>query len=117
MKRFIVKIFRIVYQITGAKLFSFAFALLYITGLNLVTIYGLALLLAELFPTSFILRFFSFPYLYFTFAVILGLNIVMGPSFNSILAERKKRADNAPVIMYTVISALLFIYSAFYDKI
>jgi hypothetical protein len=117
MKRFIVRVFRIAYQITGAKLFSFIFALIYVTGLNLVTIYGLSLLLEGLFPTTFIVNLFSFPYIYVASIAMLGLVFAMAPSFTSISVERKKKPNYATVLIYSVVSLLLFVYSTVYDKI
>jgi hypothetical protein len=57
------------------------------------------------------------PYLYVSFFAMLGLVFSMAPSFTSLSVEKKKRLNYATVVIYSVISLLLFVYSAFYDKI
>jgi hypothetical protein len=118
MKRIIAKIYRIAFQITGARLFSFIFALAYITALNMVTIYGLCLLLEDLVPTQMLLKIFSFPLIVPTSLVMLGINYMLAPSLYSISASEKRRnANYATVVIYSAVSLILFAYSQLFDKI
>lgn len=118
MKRIIAKIYRFTFQLTGARLFSFLFALAYITALNMVTIYGLGLLLEDLFPTKFILKIFTFPLIVPASLVMLGINYMIAPSIYSIASvEKRQRANYATVVIYSAVSAILFAYAQLFDKI
>ena len=70
-----------------------------------------------LFPTSIILELFNFPYIFGTFIAMVALNFILSPSINSVSAEKKKKMDYGPIILYTAISVLLFVYTIFCDKI
>ena len=115
MKRLIAKVYRIAFQLSGARLFSFLFALFYITALNMVTVYGLCLLLEDLFPTYFILKLFSLPLVVPTSLVMLGINYSLAPSINLVSAIEKKRTANyATVVLYSAVSLILFAYVRFF---
>lgn len=84
----------------------------------MITVYGLGLLTEDLFPTSMVLRLFTFPYIFVTSLGMLTLTFLSGPSFNYITVERKHKSNNmVPVILYSAVSLLLFAYSQIYDKI
>lgn len=110
MKPLIIRVYRSVYQITRAKLFSFILAMLYITGLNLVTLYGLCILLKGLFPTGVLLRLFSFPYYFAPGFVMLAINLFTTPQFQYIKVEEKRKSGYTTVLIYTVTTLLLVLY-------
>jgi hypothetical protein len=116
MRRLIADVFKIAFKITNSKLISLAFALIYITCLNLLTIYGLGLLLTELLPyigKLFIL--FSRPYIYLTILVTLLINFLIMLPLQKLSREQEKPSSLSSIIIYSVISLLLFLYSQYAD--
>lgn len=111
MRRFIIKIYRLLYRITKLKIISFFVAILYISTLNLLTLYGLCLLLEDLIPTSYILLLFSFPYVLISLFITMAINFFTTPPLHTISAEHKKIENYTPVILYTILSLLLFAYT------
>lgn len=118
MKRIIAKIYRLTFRFTGARLFSYIFALAYATALNLVTIYGLSLLLADLFPTKMLTQLFSFPMIVPTTVVMLAINYLFAPSMHSISAmEKRQKMSDSTVAIYSIVSAVVLAYAELFDKI
>jgi hypothetical protein len=117
MNRLIIKTYRTTYQVTHIKVFSFLFALTYITGLNLVTIYGLSLLLDGLLPTGIVLKLFSWPYSFITSFTVLVINFAITPPIHYIDVEKGKHRVYTPIVIYSIISLILFLYTRCYDKI
>jgi len=118
MKRLIVDIYRIVFRLTGVKLFALIFALVYMTALNIIMIYGLGLLTKDwLSFMAIIPKLFSFPYYFVTSIAVLGITFWLMPSFQSIAKEGKKESSPLALILYTVFSLMLFMYIRMGDKI
>ena len=118
MRRIIADIYKIIYKITGNKLFSLSFALVYITILNLLTIYGLCtLLMGLLHILIYVLIAFSRPYIYGTIVVVLVLNLTMMMPLKNLSKERKKPYFLGPIIVYSLISVLLFCYTKYSDRL
>jgi len=117
MKRLIADIYKIVYHITHVKSVSFIFALAYITALNLISIYGLALLLSTWLPTKIILKLFVFPYIIIISALILLLNFLLVRPIKNMHNERKKMPFYPSIIAYTLITVILCLYIHYRDVI
>lgn len=117
MSHLIIKAYRTIYQLVGIKVIAFGLALIYITTLNLVTIYGLSLLLDSCLPTTIVLKLFSWPYFFITALAILLVNFFSTPPLQYIDVEKGKKRGNTPIIIYSVISLILFLYSHYYDKL
>jgi hypothetical protein len=110
MKRLIADIYKIIYHITHVKSLSFIVALVYVTALNLISIYGLALLLSTWLPTKIILKLFVFPYSIIISALILLLNFQMIRPLKNMHNERKKMPFYPSIIAYTLITIILCLY-------
>ena len=118
MIRLIIDIYRVVFRLTGIKLFAIIFALIYMTTLNLIMIYGLGLLLEGWLPfMSLVHKLFAFPFYYVTTVVVLSVTFYLMPSFQTIAKEGKKSASPLALILYTFFSLILFAYIRFGDKL
>ena len=120
MRRLIADVFKLLYELTGYKFPSFIIALIYISALNLITINGLAVLLAGAFPElGIVLRFFMSPFLYGTIAVVLAINYIIMLPLEKLSQEKGTRIMYLPLILYTLMSLLLFAYTIYnrYDPL
>jgi hypothetical protein len=113
MKRFIIKTYRILFNLIGIRPVAFIIALAYISFLNIITLYGCCILLEDLIPTSAALRFFSFPYVVVTAIVVLAVNLITTPPYYTIPVSQIKRENYSMVVIYTIISAVLFVYTLY----
>ena len=106
------------YKATGIKPLAFAFSLVYVSLLNLVVLYGFSLLAKDLFPLVGILSLlFRGPIIFGTMALMMGLTFWLMPSWDTITKEGKKVREYSPVVVYTVVAALIFAYSQYSDKL
>lgn len=118
MKRLIVRVYRVLFKLSGSRPFSRAGAVAYITALNLSLIYGLSILLKDMLPTAPILNLFRFPYIAITSAAMFGLILALAPSYSFIAnSEKRTKANYAPLIIYSAASMLVFMYTMLSDKL
>ena len=110
MKQLIADIYKIIYRITHVKAISFIFALAYISALNLISIYGLALLLSTWLPTKFILKLFIFPYSIIMTGLVLFVNFMAVRPMKNMHKERKKMPFYPTIVAYTIITIILCLY-------
>jgi len=111
MKRLITDVFKIAYKVTRAKTFSLVFALVFITALNFIVIYGLTTLFDEWVSTRTIHKLFTFPYYFVTLFVLLLINfLVMIPSKKLGPVLKNKSGSTPPVLIYAMIALILFLY-------
>jgi len=117
MKGLIVDVYSIVYRISGAKMFSVVIAVIYLTTLNMIMVFGLGLLMRGWMPTSFIPKLFVFPYYFFTGALMLWITTRFKPSKKAIAKEAKKATDYTFILIYSLAALILFLYIKYGDKI
>jgi len=117
MRRLIADIYVIMLRISGFKILSLIVAIAYISLLNLITIYGLSILLKDIFPLlSYVSFLFKFPYIiFFGIAVVLFNFSLMFPLKN--ISKLKNKPMYFRLVLYTAISCLLYIYIKYGDKI
>src|SRR6516162_5205921 len=117
MRQFITKSYRFLHQIIGVKNIAYIIAISYISILNLLTVYGLLLLMEGLFPSviTLLLRLFHFPLILLPTIITFVITMMTAPSMYSISVTQKKRENYLPLIFYTFICILIFAYSM-YDK-
>lgn len=111
-----VDVYKITYGITKGGLFAYLFSLFYITTLNLISIYGLALLLEGWMSTAgYVHKLFRFPLILATIAAMLFYNY---SKLKKIDLAREKKGENfyAPLVIYTCICILICIYIYSRDK-
>ena len=106
----IIKVYRIVYFVTGLKVPSFIIALLYITVLHMIMIFGVALLLQDMLPTSIIINYFSPPYLYGIGAAIFAFNYFVTPPLSTIITDMNRASNYTLLIVYSAIAVILLGY-------
>ena len=114
MRRLIADIFKILYELTGYKFPSFIAALVYITALNMLTIYGLAILLSGAIPeVGFIFKLYTFPLYFLTAFGLLAFNYIIMLPLENLSKEKGSKIMPVPIIIYTVISIILFIFTIY----
>ena len=112
MRRLIADLYKIVYKITASKIISFFSALIYITLLNLLTIYGLGILLEDWLPElTYVHRLFAFPYNFGVGIAMLSFNFWLMLPLHKLSEEIEIKPMTRPIILYTVICALLYAYT------
>lgn len=117
MRKLIVRVFRLSFRLTNLLLLSFIFSLAYVSLLCMMMMYGLTILADGIFPATLILKLFSFPYIYGTAATVLLLNYIIAPPWSYFLSKRERKTNYMPVMMYTLLSLLVFAFSLFGDRI
>ena len=117
MKGLIVDVYSIVYRVSGAKMFSVVIAVLYLTALNMIMVFGLGLLMNGWMPTSFVTKLFVFPYYFFTAALMLWITTRFKPSKKAIAKEAKKTTDYTFIIIYSLAALILLLYIKYGQKI
>ncbi len=117
MKTLIIDVYRFVYRISGAKVFSVAIAVIYITMLNMVMLYGLGALMVGWMPTKFVASLFVFPYYFLTAGLMLFLTIKYKPTKKAIAKEAKKTKDYTFIIVYSLAALILFLFMKYGSKI
>ena len=118
MKKLIADIYKLVYKLTHNKAISFSFALIYISLLNVVVVYGLALLLRGLVPyVDFVVAVFHRPYTYGIFVLALALNFWLMTPLQNLNKEKGKPSSVTPIIVYSLVAVLLFFYTHYLGKL
>jgi hypothetical protein len=112
--------FYISYRITGAKTSAFILGIVYISILNLVTIYGITQLLSGVIPGFIVTSInvlFRLPFLLLTVTGMIIINYFLFPSLKNI----KKYSENSEnvwlVVPYTILALIILIYTKFGDPI
>jgi len=112
VRRLIADIYKIIYHITGSKVISLFVAIGYISLLNLLTIYGLVILTEEWQPDlMYVHRLFIFPYIIVTALAIGAFNFYIMLPLQNLNEEINLKPVVKPIIIYTVVSALLLAYT------
>lgn len=112
MRRLIADIYKIIFHITGSKVISLFVAIGYISLLNLLTIYGLIILTEEWIPELlYAHRAFIFPYIVGTALAIGAFNFYIMLPLQNLTEEINLKPVIKPIVIYTVVSALLFAYT------
>ena len=110
MRRMIADLYRMMYNLTNNKLISLLFALLYITALNLLTIYGFGLLVEDWLPTSYVHTLFAYPFIVPIAIVAFVFNFVIMLPLQNLSMGKKTKPMIWSIIAYTAVSILLFLY-------
>ena len=84
--------------------------------LNMILVYGLALLLEGWFPKVITRKLFVFPYYYLVGAAMLGITIRIRPSIKTMSKDAKKKTDYTSIIVYSFAMLLLYVYIVYKDK-
>lgn len=118
MKRLTTDIYKVLYKFTGAKWFSVLFAVAYITLLNVITLQGLVLLLQGWMSIlRFLQKLFAFPYYFIIAVAVFAVNYISILPLKNLKKERHKKPLIIPVIVYTLVCILLYLYIHYSDKI
>jgi hypothetical protein len=117
MKRLITDIYKIIYKLTKHKLTSLSVAILYISTLNIITLYGASFLLRGLVPYIQLVGIaFRRPYIFGTILLIVGLNFWSMLPLQNLSKEKSKPATIGSIVVYSFISLLLFAYARYVER-
>jgi hypothetical protein len=112
MRQLIADIYRITLRITGNKLFSLLCALLYVSTLNLIILYGIILLLQDWMPgMSMVVKIFAFPNNILMAIFMMCIDFLIMLPLRYLLKDIRKHASIIPVVVYSFVSLLVLLYS------
>ena len=118
MRRMIADLYKLLYKLTHSKLIALPFAVIYISLLNTITIYGLSLLLAEEVPfLESISDLFRPPISYIVFILITGFNFWLMLPLQNLSKEKSKPPAIGPVTIYTIACICILLYVKYGDKL
>ncbi len=118
MRILILDIYRLLYKSTNKHAFSMGVTLTYITILNLVTLYGLGLLLKDSFSAAkIIIKLFSIRFLPITFILMFLMDLWIMTPLKHIKKEKKNPNSVWGLIMYTFLSVIIFTYVNYGDTL
>lgn len=111
MRRLIADIYKILFKRTGSRNFALLVAILYVSALNMLTIFGLVLMLEGVVEElTYVHIIFLFPYSIITGLAIVVLNFwIMLPLYHLTEEEDIKPAVS-PIVIYSLVSLVLLAY-------
>jgi hypothetical protein len=112
-----IDLYKITYNITKGGVSAYLFTWVYVSILNLISIYGIGLLLEGwISSTRIVHKLFAFPYIILTSAAVLYYNY-SGMKKLELSKVKKVEPFYPPIIIYTAISIVLCVYIYYRDKI
>lgn len=113
MRRLIADVYKIVFRLTGHKVFALFFALGYVSALHIVTIYGCTILLEGWQPelSAVIFKLFHLPYLALLFVVMCMIHFMFVLPLQCLPRTKSRYKLTAPVIVYSLVTLVLVLYS------
>ena len=111
LSQLIIKVYRIIYSFIPFRLPSYLLALLYVTALHMVAIYGVALLCLEVAPTGIIIGYYHTRYVFGIALVLFAFNYFVTPSFSSIITEKNEGSNYSLILIYTGIDVVLLLFA------
>ena len=116
MRPITLEIFKLIYLITGAKRFSYVFALILSTVMNVILLRGLSALFITGYPMlRQVLPIFQFPKFFASGVALLLLNIFLVP-FSMLEHIGMMKTHYTKLILFSLIVLLLFAYGTFIEK-
>jgi isoprenylcysteine carboxyl methyltransferase (ICMT) family protein YpbQ len=114
MRRILTEFYSLVHGITGVKLLAYISGLFYLSVFNCVIIKGVASLLQGWIGfVGILVRLFSFPFVLFTFVLMLGATYWITPAVQTVAKDAKKNKRYTTLLLYTLFGLLLFTYVQF----
>lgn len=118
MRSLITSVYRFLYNTTRFKLFSLVIAIAYVSLLNMVMTYGLAIMLEGwLTPLAFLRKLFVFPTIIFTSALMVYLVYRAMPAKKTLQKDAKKSQSYTAILVYTGLCILVWVYLKYNDKV
>lgn len=118
MRRLIADVYKFLYKFLRIKSISIFIAVIYIAVLNLITAYGLCMLLLGIYPMlEYGLILFQKPYLYGSALLAIAINFLLMLPLGNLDKERNKPLAITPLLLYTVSALILFIYARYAERI
>ncbi len=118
MKRFITDLYKFIYRVTGFKTLSVFLAVVYMSALNIMTLFGLIHLLKGLVSKiTLLLTFFSFPVYIITIALMLIFNFWLLSPVKDLSKGKRVKPLIVPIIVYSFVALILFLYGRYFESI
>ncbi len=113
MRPLTLEAFKLMYIITGAQRFSYAFALVFNTILNMIVLGGIVGLMTPIFsPLQYVGIIFMRPYYVATVALLFFINFRYVP-FDMMQYVDSIKTNYIKLIIYTALAIILFGYNWF----
>ncbi len=111
MRQLIKEVYKIVFRLTGHKIFSLSFSLVYITTLNLITICGIIILVKDSLPLHVLaFKYFTLRHLIIPALILLFINFLAVLPLRHLAGISRKHVIIAPLLVYSLVSILLILY-------
>lgn len=112
MRLLIAELYKLLFRITGHRLFSLCFSLAYISTLNLIVIYGICVLLKDSSPLAMqALRFFTLGHVVMAAIVMILIDFLFVLPLRYLSVIPRRHMALAPLLVYSFVSILLVLYS------
>ncbi len=116
MRSITLEAYKIIYLITGAKKFSYYFALAFITLLNFIFLKGACTLMQPIFsPLQYILMIFRFPFNVGTYIALFVINMLIVP-FKMTDFVNSVKTMYVKLLIFIFMAILLYGYGKFIDR-
>ena len=110
MRPLTLEAYKVLYLLTGARVFSYYVSVFYITVLNVLVLMGLGMLLEGVFPTQIVHTMFSFPFNIPSGIILFLINLRVVPlKMVEIVGQLKTKY--AKLIIYTSLAFIIFTYN------
>jgi len=118
MRQLTADIYKIIYKVIDRKLIALPAAIVYVSLLNVITLYGLSVLLSGWVSwMNKIKHILNSPAIYLVFLLVAGINFLMLLPLQNLSKEKSRPYALTPVLIYSLVSFLLFFYVRFADRI
>ncbi len=117
MKILILDLYKMMYRISGKSTLSLVVALIYITILNLVVMYGLGVLMPGSTTSKVMHLLFRFPVYIITAIIVFLIDLWIMHPLKNIKKERRNKISYWGIVMYTGIALVFIIYTKYGNRI
>ncbi len=118
MKPLLIETYKIAYKFCGFTTFSYLFSYIFISILNLITLWGLGFLCKNWLKFMQIIdKLFAFPWIFLVIIAVLYNNFRQIPSMRDMSKEKKKDINPWPFTIYTIACICIFIYIKYQDDL
>lgn len=109
MKPLTLEAYKLLYFLTGSKVFSYYSAVVIVTVLNVIVLMGLSLLLDGVLPTKAILVIFKFPFYIATGVGLFLINLKVAPMSFMELANHVQ-VRYLKLLVYVIVAVIILGY-------
>ncbi len=114
MRHLLLGAFVLFYRITGAKIPAYLLAIIYISSLNILTIYGILYLISGYVNSQIISMagyIFRNPIIFLTIFIMISVNYFLFPPFHKLEKKAREHDDYLNVLLYSILTLIIISYN------